>query len=79
MGGTDENEKDYIPPPPPPPEGHPAADDSEENDEDDAHRYDGDDDDDPFGGFGGPGRGLSSTLAALTGIMPGLSSRLRHV
>lgn len=36
-----------------------------------------DDDDDPFGGFGAAG--LTSTLRALTGMMSGLSSRLRDI
>ena len=85
MTGTDEHEDDSPPPPPPPPppdhEHH--GDDSEENDEDE-HRYDDDDDDegDPFGGFGGPGgpgHGLSRTLQALTGMMSGISSRLREI
>ena len=82
MTGTEEHEKDSIPPPPPPPDDH-SADDSEDND--DGPRYDGeddDDDDDPFGGFGGPGgigHGLSSTLRALTGMMSGISSRLREI
>ncbi|EEY21800.1 E3 ubiquitin-protein ligase UPL3 [Verticillium alfalfae VaMs.102] len=56
------------------------SDENDENDEDDLGRYD-DEDDDPFGGFGGPGGpgGLSSTLRALTGMMSGLSSRLREL
>ncbi|KAH7013305.1 hypothetical protein EDB80DRAFT_368562 [Ilyonectria destructans] len=92
MTGTDEN-KDPGPPPPPPPADSHADDDSENNDEDDEderpHRYendedddeDDDDDDDPFGGFGGPGGpgSLSSTLRALTGMMSGLTSRLREL
>jgi len=43
---------------------------------------DDDDDDDPFGGFGGPGgppHGLSSTLRALSGMMSGVSTRLRDI
>ncbi|KAL2755556.1 hypothetical protein ACRALDRAFT_1034293 [Sodiomyces alcalophilus JCM 7366] len=81
MTGTDDAEKANPPPPPPPPPGHrPDHDDeSDEHDEDEAGRYD-DEDDDPFGGFGGPGgpgAGLSSTLRALTGMMSGVSSRLR--
>lgn len=48
-----------------------------------AREYDGEeDDDDPFGGFGGPGgppHGLSSTLRALSGMMSGVSSRLRDI
>ncbi|KAF4913168.1 putative ubiquitin fusion degradation protein [Colletotrichum fructicola] len=86
MTGTDEAEKEGIPPPPPPPPEHNDDDeDSDDNDDDDdARRYDDDDDDeddDPFGGFGGPGGpgGLSSTLRALTGMMSGLSSRLREL
>ncbi|CCF33919.1 HECT-domain-containing protein [Colletotrichum higginsianum] len=85
MTGTDDTEKESIPhpPPPPPPEHHDDDDDdSDENDEDDDEdqRYD-DEDDDPFGGFGGPGGpgGLSSTLRALTGMMSGISSRLREL
>jgi E3 ubiquitin-protein ligase TRIP12 len=45
--------------------------------------YDGEEDeDDPFGGFGGPGgppHGLSHTLRALSGMMSGVSSRLRDI
>ncbi|TQN72180.1 putative ubiquitin fusion degradation protein [Colletotrichum shisoi] len=85
MTGTDDTEKESIPHPPPlpPPEHHDDDDDdSDENDEDDDEdqRYD-DEDDDPFGGFGGPGGpgGLSSTLRALTGMMSGISSRLREL
>ncbi|TDZ33970.1 putative ubiquitin fusion degradation protein [Colletotrichum spinosum] len=81
MTGTDEAEKESIPPPPPPPEHHDDDDESDDNDdEDESRRYD-DDDDDPFGGFGGPGGpgGLSSTLRALTGMMSGISSRLREL
>ena len=59
---------------------------SEDNDDEDAgHNYEGrddDDDDDPFGGFGGPGgppHGLSTTLRALSGMMTGVSSRLREI
>ncbi|KAL0941810.1 HECT-domain-containing protein [Colletotrichum truncatum] len=83
MTGTDEAEKESIlPPPPPPPPEHQDDEDSDDNDEDDedGRRYD-DEDDDPFGGFGGPGGpgGLSSTLRALTGMMSGISSRLREL
>ncbi|RNJ61136.1 Ubiquitin-protein ligase [Verticillium nonalfalfae] len=85
MTGTDDaDNKDAVPPPPPPPPEHQPEDDdsdeNDENDEDDLGRYD-DEDDDPFGGFGGPGGpgGLSSTLRALTGMMSGLSSRLREL
>ncbi|KAG0645743.1 HECT-type E3 ubiquitin transferase [Hyphodiscus hymeniophilus] len=57
---------------------------SEDEDEDMAHDYEGrdEDDDDPFGGFGGPGgppHGLSTTLRALSGMMTGVSSRLREI
>jgi E3 ubiquitin-protein ligase TRIP12 len=82
MTGTDETRN---PPPPPPPIQHPAHDDSDEDDEDEDEDDDDDqraydDDDDPFGGFGGPGGvGLSGTLRALTGMMSGLSSRLREL
>ncbi|KAI1095667.1 hypothetical protein F5B19DRAFT_503784 [Rostrohypoxylon terebratum] len=81
MTGTKEHEDETEPPPPPPPPpAHdPDDDNSDENDDDDEepHRpYD----DDPFGGFGGPhGSGLSSTLRALTGMMSGISSRLRDI
>jgi len=65
----------------------PPRDDDHDSDEDDdhdmPHDYDGrDDEDDPFGGFGGPGgppHGLSSTLRALSGMMSGMSSRLRDI
>lgn len=62
-----------------------GEDDSGDNEDDDGpgRDYDGeDDDDDPFGGFGGPGgppHGLSSTLRALSGMMSGVSSRLRDI
>jgi len=84
MTGTEEHEKEASapppPPPPPPPEDNPAE-DSDENDDDEENRYDRDDDDDPFGGFGGPGgvHGLSSTLRALSGMVTGMSSRLRDI
>ena len=64
---------------------HPDDDGSEDNeDEDVGHDYEGrdEDDDDPFGGFGGPGgppHGLSTTLRALSGMMTGVSSRLREI
>ncbi|KAH8903076.1 hypothetical protein BR93DRAFT_987001 [Coniochaeta sp. PMI_546] len=86
MTGTDEHEKGSPPPPPPPPppddEHH--GDESDENDEDEP-RYDEDDEDDgdPFGVLGGHGGGsghsLSSTLRALSGMMSGISSRLREI
>lgn len=86
MSGTDESRDAGPPPPPPPPIDHAADDDSDENDEDEdedgPRRYedeDDDDDDDPFGGFGGPAGSLSHTLRALTGMMSGLSSRLRDL
>lgn len=88
MTGTDENTRDSEPsPPPPPPPAHDPDDDSDDNDEDEDDEDDEDDDDlqrqyddDPFGGFGGPpGSGLSSTLRALTGMMSGMSSRLREI
>lgn len=83
-GDTAMNDADERPPP------HPLDDDdaSDDNDDDEIPRdYDGgddddDDDDDPFGGFGGPGgppHGLSSTLRALSGMMSGVSSRLRDI
>lgn len=70
----------------------PPADDDDDSDvnedEEMARQYaaargdDDDDDDDPFGGFGGPGgppHGLSSTLRALSGMMSGVSTRLRDI
>ena len=65
----------------------PPADDevSDDNEDDEmAREYEGreEDDDDPFGGFGGPGgppHGLSSTLRALSGMMSGVSTRLRDI
>ncbi|KAI0907723.1 HECT-domain-containing protein [Ustulina deusta] len=85
MTGTGDQGKEKEapqPPPPPPPPAHDSDDDSEDHDDDDddddRHRHY--DDDDPFGGFGGPpGSGLSSTLRALTGMMSGISSRLRDI
>ncbi|KAI2636731.1 E3 ubiquitin-protein ligase UPL3 [Xylaria nigripes] len=87
MTGTGDPGKDEaLHPPPPPPPAHDPDDDSEDHDEDDDEDDDDDDhhraydDDDPFGGFGGPpGSGLSNTLRALTGMMSGLSSRLRDI
>lgn len=74
-------------PPPPVEDEEPPSDDNE--DDEMPHDYEGhddhdddDDDDDPFGGFGGPGgppQGLSSTLRALSGMMSGVSSRLRDI
>ncbi|CAG8973217.1 hypothetical protein HYALB_00006386 [Hymenoscyphus albidus] len=70
---------------PPPADDHDHDEDSDENeDEEMARHYAGrdDDDDDPFGGFGGhggPSHGLSSTLRALSGMMSGVSSRLRDI
>ncbi|KAK7754448.1 Ubiquitin fusion degradation protein 4 [Diatrype stigma] len=83
MTGTEEHTSEAEPPPPPPPPAHDPDDDSDDNDDDDddgPHRH-YDDDDDPFGGFGGPGGpgGLTSTLRALTGMMSGISSRLREI
>ncbi|QSZ36153.1 hypothetical protein DSL72_007278 [Monilinia vaccinii-corymbosi] len=80
-GDATMNDADEKPPP------HPLDDDdiSDENDDDEIPRdYDGgdDEDDDPFGSFGGPGgppHGLSSTLRALSGMMSGVSSRLRDI
>lgn len=85
MTGTDEHEhaSEAEPPPPPPPPAHDPDDDSDndDDDDDDGPRRHYDDDDDPFGGFGGPGGpgGLTSTLRALTGMMSGISSRLREI
>lgn len=74
MNDVDDEEKD------------PSTGDNESDNEDDemAREYDGgdDEDDDPFGGFGGPGgppHGLSSTLRALSGMMSGVSTRLRDI
>lgn len=70
-------------PPPPADEEEERSDDNE--DEEMARNYGGRgeaDDDDPFGGFGGPGGpppGLSSTLRALSGMMSGVSTRLRDI
>ncbi|KAK4666173.1 Ubiquitin fusion degradation protein 4 [Podospora pseudopauciseta] len=91
MGGTEESDRGAAAPPPPPPPPPPEdkfpgdSDDNEDNDEDDRlNRYDEDDDDDdmdPFGGF--PGGGIPSsihhTLRALTGMVSGISSRLREI
>jgi E3 ubiquitin-protein ligase TRIP12 len=73
--GTDEK-------PPPPADDDDGSDDNE--DDEMARNYEGrdDEDDDPFGGFGGPGgppQGLSSTLRALSGMMSGVSTRLRDI
>jgi E3 ubiquitin-protein ligase TRIP12 len=64
----------------------PPPGDNESDNEDDemAREYEGreEEDDDPFGGFGGPGgppHGLSSTLRALSGMMSGVSTRLRDI
>lgn len=66
------------------PEAEDGSGDNEDEDEDLARDDygDEDDDEDPFGGFGGPGgppHGLSSTLRALSGMMSGMSSRLREI
>ncbi|KAI0405093.1 E3 ubiquitin-protein ligase UPL3 [Xylaria palmicola] len=88
MTGTGDQAKEKgtpQPPPPPPPPAHDPDDDSEDHDDDDDDDDDDDhhrhfDDDDPFGGFGGPpGSNISSTLRALTGMMTGLTSRLRDI
>ncbi|KAJ5053906.1 uncharacterized protein L3040_000196 [Drepanopeziza brunnea f. sp. 'multigermtubi'] len=74
---ADHTPDDKLPPPPGDDDG---SDDNE--DEEMAHHYDEEDDDDPFGGFGGPGgppHGLSSTLRALSGMMSGVSTRLRDI
>ena len=60
------------------------APDHEDRDDDDDDEDDDDEDEDPFNGrpYGGPGRpppGIASTLRALSGIMSGLSSRLREI
>src|ERR1700709_1373479 len=62
----------------------PVDNESDNEDEEMAREYDGgeEEDDDPFGGFGGPGgppHGLSSTLRALSGMMSGVSTRLRDI
>lgn len=85
MTGTEEPPNTDGPPPPPPPppapagEDRPAADDSDGMNEDDSHRYDDGEDDSPFGALGGPPAGLSSTLRALTGMISGISPRLRDI
>ncbi|KAI8635643.1 E3 ubiquitin-protein ligase UPL3 [Xylariaceae sp. FL1651] len=83
MTGTEDQGKEKEapqPPPPPPPPAHDPDDDSEDRDDDDDEDHRHYDDDDPFGGFGGPpGSGLSNTLRALTGMMSGISSRLRDI
>ncbi|KAL7815479.1 hypothetical protein V8C44DRAFT_324685 [Trichoderma aethiopicum] len=56
--------------------------DEEEDEDEDEDDDDDENDDDPFGAYGGPGdqdSSLSSTLRALTGMMTGLSSRLREL
>ncbi|KYK60645.1 HECT-domain-containing protein [Drechmeria coniospora] len=58
---------------------HDDEEEEDDDDDDDDDEDDEDDDDDPFGAFGGPGSGLSSTLRALTGMMSGLSGRLREL
>jgi E3 ubiquitin-protein ligase TRIP12 len=68
--------------PPPPADDDDGSDDNE--DDEMARNYEGRDeeDEDPFGGFGGPGgppQGLSSTLRALSGMMSGVSTRLRDI
>ncbi|KAK4232642.1 hypothetical protein QBC38DRAFT_352340 [Podospora fimiseda] len=87
MGGTEEHERGAAapppPPPPPPPEDKYPSDSDDNEDDEPLNRYDEDDDDDvdPFGGFGGPGgvHGLTHTLRALTGMVTGISSRLREI
>jgi len=90
MGGTDEHEHEATssPPPPPPPPGDNPQDDSDDNEDDENHRYDGEDDDDPFGDFpGGAGRiaghagmmDIHNTLRHLTGMVTGMSTRLREL
>lgn len=79
MTGTDEPDAD---PAPPAPHQDNNADDSDDDDEDDDEHHPYDEDDDPFGvfgGHGGAGHGLSGTLRALTGMMSGISSRLREI
>ena len=67
------------------PQVQPGNESSNDNEDDEIpHEYEGaeDDGDDPFGGFGGPGgppQGLSSTLRALSGMMSGVSTRLRDI
>jgi E3 ubiquitin-protein ligase TRIP12 len=68
---------------PPPADDDDASDDAIEDRI--ARTYEGrddDDDQDPFGGFGGPGgppQGLSGTLRALSGMIQGVSQRLREI
>lgn len=67
----------------PPPEAEDDEGSDVDEDEEMARQYGRDEeDDDPFGGFGGPGgppHGLSSTLRALSGMMSGVSTRLRDI
>lgn len=80
MTGTDDNEKTAAPQPPPHNEDHYGEDSDGQDDDEEQYPEDDDDpDEDVFGGFGGPPGGLHSTLAALTGMMSGLSSRLRDI
>ncbi|KHN99024.1 thyroid hormone receptor interactor 12 [Metarhizium album ARSEF 1941] len=56
--------------------------DHDEDEDDEDEEDDDEDEEDPFGGFGGSGgavAGLSSTLRALTGMMSGLTGRLREL
>lgn len=82
MTGVDDSEKEPPPPPPPPVNHDDDSDgDGDDRDDDEEHQYD-EDDEDPFGGFGGSAHGghsLSSTLRALTGMMSGITSRLRDL
>lgn len=79
-------------PPPPPPINNPVDQDSDDHSEEagrelgdrpfDEDDDEDDEDDDPFGGFGGPGgpmAGISHTLRALSGMMSGISTRLREL
>ncbi|KAI9847487.1 MAG: Ubiquitin fusion degradation protein 4 [Sclerophora amabilis] len=64
-------------------EGHGSSQDDDPGDDLD-EPFEHDEDDDPFaagylGGHGGPPHGLSSTLRALSGMMSGVSSRLRDI
>ncbi|KAL8393973.1 hypothetical protein RB595_003660 [Gaeumannomyces hyphopodioides] len=82
MTGTQEAQKANLPPPPPPPE--PARENSDDEDDDETNRYEEDEDEDeddidPFGGFGGPPRGLGVSLPMLHTLMSGIGTRLRDL
>lgn len=83
MAGTEDgtsDEKSAAPVPPPAPPPHDDEDDSDDGyNDDEQEEHPIDEDDDPFGGFGGHGHTLSSSLRALSGLMGGGSGRLRSI